>query len=100
MEKTIWLFIKEKKGKKTFRLMESVAGKPLPAVGRGVESESEDLDTIVRSILRMAEIHKENYQEKPKVEFEPPNGFDPEKFFPLDPVQKLVVREKLGISPG
>ena len=100
MLKKAWFFIEKINGKIVYRLMENVAGTPRPAADPetrpGVIDNSEDLSVITASILRISDVTNDAIS----VVFEPPEGFDTNKFFPLSGATLLSAREKLGLSPG
>lgn len=100
MLKKVFLFAEVEDGKRIFRLMERVAGKPVPAadsqIRKGVVDKSENIGVLADSILRIMELTGDSVE----IESKPPEGFDPDKFFPLSGAELLVVREKLGLSPG
>jgi len=82
--------------KEIFCLMEKIMGKFNYVDRDGIISESEDLSVLADSIFKINEITGDSIA----ITFTLPENFDSEKYSILSPTTKLVVREKLGLTPS
>lgn len=82
--------------KEIFCLMEKIMGKFNYIDRDGIISESEDLSVLADSIFKINEITGDSVA----ITFTLPENFDSEKYSTLSPTTKLVLREKLGLTPN